>query len=66
MNNKIQYHQIRHSPDPYEAAYIYLEQQFGAHVPYMFADLTGHLVRAVEYNIQESVFKRDAQRMYNL
>lgn len=63
---RIQYNQIKHAPDQYEAAYHYLEQWFGSHCPYMFPDLVGHLVRCIDYNVSEAQFKRDAKTMYNV
>ncbi|MNJ21180.1 hypothetical protein D3C77_155260 [compost metagenome] len=63
---KMQYNQIKNTPDQYEAAYIYLEQWFGSHVPYMFPELCGHLVRCIDYNVSEAQFKRDAKTMYNV
>lgn len=63
---KIQYSQIRNAPNQYEAAYHYLEQNFGHHVPYMFSDLVAHLVRCVDYNVSEAQFKRDAKTMFNV
>lgn len=63
---KIQYSQIKLAPDQYEAAYIYLEQTLGVHVPYMHPDLVGHLVRCIDYNVSESQFRRDAKTMYNV
>ena len=63
---KPQYNQINKQPDPYEAAYLYLEETFGAHVPYMFADLIYHLLRCLDTGVGEAQFKRDAKTMYNL
>ncbi len=63
---KIQYNQIKLAPDQYEAAYIYLEHNFGPHVPYMSPDLVGHLVRCIDNNVSESQFRRDAKTMYNV
>lgn len=63
---KMQYSQIKNHYDQYEAAYKYLEDWYGHHVPYMFPDLVGHLVRAIDYNVSESQFKRDAKTMFTV
>lgn len=63
---KMQYNQIKSQYDQYEAAYKYLEDWYGHHVPYMFPDLVAHLVRAIDYNVSESQFKRDAKTMFNV
>lgn len=63
---KLQYDQIRQQYDQYEAAYKYLEDWYGHHVPYMFSDLVSHLVRSVDYGVSEAQFKRDAKTMFNL
>lgn len=63
---KLAYNQIKQQYDMYEAAYRYLEDWFGCHVPYMFPDLVSHLVRSIDYGVTENQFKRDAKAMYNI
>ena len=63
---KIFYNQINKQHDQYEAAYRYLEESFGHHVPYMFADLIPHLLRCIDAGVSEAQFKRDAKTMYNI
>lgn len=63
---KVNYHQIRNQYDTYEAAYKWLEDWYGPHVPYMHHDLVAHLVRCVEGGHSEQQFRRDASHMYNL
>lgn len=63
---KIQYGQISKQYDQYEAAYKYLEDWYGHHVPYMHPDLVAHLVRCLDYGVTETQFRRDAKTMYNL
>ncbi|MFF5866808.1 hypothetical protein [Pseudomonas sp. NPDC012596] len=62
---KMQYRDIRNHYDPYEAAYIYLEQ-LGHHIPYMFPDLIPHLLRCIDNGVSECQFKRDAKMMFNV
>lgn len=64
MSNKVKYHEILRSYDRYEAAHTYLEQAFGAHVPYTLPDLVGFLVLSVERGTSEDAFKREAKSMY--
>ena len=63
---KMQYSQIRQQYDMYEAAYLYLEDWYGCHVPYMFPDLIPHLIRCLDAGTTEEQFKRDAKTMYNV
>lgn len=63
---KMSYNQINKHYDQYEAAYRYLEENFGHHVPYMFADLIPHLLRCLDAGVSEAQFKRDAKSMYNV
>ena len=63
---KLAYNQIKQQYDMYEAAYRYLEDWYGHHVPYMFADLIPHLIRCLDTGISESQFRRDMKIMYNI
>ncbi|KOP59856.1 hypothetical protein OX90_09485 [Pseudomonas coronafaciens pv. porri] len=63
---KIRYNKILNQYDRYEAAYKYLEDHYGAHVPYMHHELVSHLVRCLEGGVSEQQFQRDARHMYNI
>lgn len=63
---RIDYKQILQQPDEYEAAYQWLEQEYGHHVPYMHPDLAPHLVRCVQAGTSEQQFRRDAHLMFNV
>ncbi|MEG8244226.1 hypothetical protein [Pseudomonas paracarnis] len=63
---KMAYNQINKQYDQHEAAYRYLEDSFGHHVPYMFPDLIPHLIRCLDVGASETQFKRDAKTMYNI
>lgn len=66
MANNIDYHSILHSYDPFESAYHYLEQTYGAHTPYTLPDLVGLLVLCLERGTDEEDFKREAESTYIL
>lgn len=63
---KLAYNQIKQQYDMYEAAYHYLEDWHGHHVPYMFPDLIPHLIRCLDAGVSESQFKREAKTMFNI